>query len=379
MKNVLTITLCSILTLANVLLPTPAAATDIKAHQPSKKVAMLISGFGNSDPDLSYDLEELVQSYLIFHRNNVKVDIVTPKGGAVLVKPNKDDLAHVADFKTKTTGLDKLANTLSAEQAGENDYDALFIVGGDGAVFDLPFDASTQQWITTFAKSNTPIAAVCHGPAALVNIKLDDGTYYVANKYVNSFTYVEDSAFKKEHLDKYPMIVQTELEARGAHFIANNPMLPFVARDGNLITAQNPTSVAKAAEALLIAMGITPAARIAFKDEATMELIAMARSMGVAQLDIAMTKNPERYDTMYLALYGLYAYKLADTAPDKAITLQLMEKIGEYFKHPQYATHMINNYLEMGDQQQAKHYFENAKQQFTDFALPVSLAEKLGI
>ncbi|MEO2266712.1 type 1 glutamine amidotransferase domain-containing protein [Pseudoalteromonas sp. YIC-656] len=379
MKNVLTITLCSILTLANVLLPTPAAATDIKAHQPSKKVAMLISGYGNSDPDLSYDLEELVQSYLIFHRNNVKVDIVTPKGGAVLVKPNKDDLAHVADFKTKTTGLDKLANTLSAEQAGENDYDALFIVGGDGAVFDLPFDASTQQWITTFAKSNTPIAAVCHGPAALVNIKLDDGTYYVANKYVNSFTYVEDSAFKKEHLDKYPMIVQTELEARGAHFIANNPMLPFVARDGNLITAQNPTSVAKAAEALLIAMGTTPAARIAFKDEATMELIAMARSMGVAQLDIAMTKNPERYDTMYLALYGLYAYKLADTAPDKAITLQLMEKISEYFKHPQYATHMINTYLEMGDQQQAKHHFENAKQQFTDFTLPVSLAEKLGI
>ncbi|WP_281546898.1 type 1 glutamine amidotransferase domain-containing protein [Pseudoalteromonas sp. PAR1] len=378
MKNVLIIIACSIIMLTSVLLPPQSkAATSVEVQKPSKKIAMLISGHGHSDPALSYDLEELVQSYLIFHRNNVEIDIVSPKGGAVLVKNNKDKLTHVSEFKTKTSGLDKLANTLSAERASDNDYDALFIVGGDGAVFDLPFDVNTQRLITKFAKTNTPIAAVCHGPAALVNIQLDDGRYFVADKYVNSFTYLEDHAFKKENIDKYPMIVQTELEARGAHFIANSPMLPFVSRDGNLITAQNPTSVAKAAEALLITIGITPVAREAFKDEATMELIAMARSMGGSQLDIAMSKKPDSYDTMYLALYGLYGYKLAQTAQDKALELQLMEKIAEYFKHPQYATHMISTYLEIGNKQQAKRHFNIAKQQFTDFELPVSLADKL--
>ncbi|MEG4305137.1 hypothetical protein [Microcoleus sp. D3_18a_C4] len=32
------------------------------------------------------------------------------------------------------------------------------------------------------------VGAVCHGPAALVNIKLSDGEYLVANKTVAAFT-----------------------------------------------------------------------------------------------------------------------------------------------------------------------------------------------
>ena len=68
---------------------------------------------------------------------------------------------------------------------------------------------------------------------------------------------------------------------------------------------------------------------------------------------------------------------MAQTAQDKALELQLMEKIAEYFKHPQYATHMISTYLEIGNKQQAKRHFNIAKQQFTDFELPVSLADKL--
>lgn len=354
------------------------ATTQAKSNPQPHKVAMLISGYGNTDAALSYDLEELVQGYLIFARNKVDIDIVTPKGGAVLVKSNKDDLSYVVDFKTNTPGLSQLANTLSAKQASKNTYDALFIVGGDGAVFDLPFDQDTQQWITSFARSNTPIAAVCHGPAALIDVKLENGNYFVANKFVNSFTSVEDHAFKKENIDKYPVIVQTELEKRGAKFISNRPMLPFVQRDGNLITAQNPTSVAKAAEALLIQLGMTPVERNAFKDEASMELIAKARTMGVSQIDIAMSKNPEDYDMMYLALYGLYAYKLAETEQDKSLELQLMEKVGEYFKHPQYSIHMINTYLALDNKTKAQLHLTNAQKQFKDFTLPEALIQKLG-
>ncbi len=353
------------------------AANNSEPKHPNKKVAMLISGYGNLDAALSYDLEELVQSYLIFHRNQVEIDIVTPQGGAVPVKNNKDNISYIADFKENTSGLAKLANTLSAKQARKNQYDALFIVGGDGAVFDLPFDKNTQQWITSFATTNRPIAAVCHGPAALINVKLPDGNYFVQDKQVNSFTYIEDHAFKKENINKYPIIVQTELEKRGAKFVSNSPMLPFVSQDEGLITAQNPTSVAKAAEALLIELGIKPVNRKAFKDEASMELIAKARTMGVSQIDIAMSQDSESYDLMYLALYGLYAYKLAETEQDKAIELRLMEKIGEYFHHPQYVIHMINTHLELNNKTRAKLLFEQAQQTFSEFKLPQELRKQL--
>ncbi len=378
MKKIFTALVTTTILLYTFVSASADGAPKADSSQTSKKVAILISGHGNVNPDLSYDLEELVQSYLVFHRNGVNIDIVSPQGGAVLVKNNKDDLPFVASFKEKTNGLNQLANTLSAKQASKNHYDALFIVGGDGAVFDLPFDKATQQWITSFAQASTPIAAVCHGPAALIDIKLNDGNYFVADKFVNSFTAVEDYAFKKENIDKYPVLVQHELEKRGAKFVSNSPMLPFVQRDGNLITAQNPTSVAKAAEALLIQLGMTPVDRKAFKDEATMELIAKARYMGVSQIDIAMNKSSEDYDMMYLALYGLYAYNLAETEQDKAVELQLMEKVGEYFKHPQYSIHMIKTYLEMGNKIKAQQYLEHAQQQYKGFTLPEALIQKLG-
>ncbi|GLS83695.1 type 1 glutamine amidotransferase domain-containing protein [Paraferrimonas haliotis] len=342
----------------------------------TKKVAMLISGHGKIDPALSYDLEELVQSYLVFHKNGVEIDIVSPQGGAVLVKNNKDDLAYIKLFKQQTKGMKQLANTLSSVQASQNTYDAVFVVGGDGAVFDLPFEKHTQRWLTSFAQADRPIAAVCHGPAALLDIKLGDGSFYVAGKRVNSFTSVEDYAFKKENVEKYPIIIQTELEKRGAHFVANSPMLPFVTRDGNLITAQNPMSVAKAAEALLIQIGVTPAERALFKDEATMELISKARYMGVSYIDLAMVKNPERYNKMYLALYGIYAYKLANTEEDKARELRLMEKIGEHFKHPKYSLHLISTYLDRGENSMAEFHYQAAKKQFSDFKLPEALEAK---
>ncbi|QOL25611.1 type 1 glutamine amidotransferase domain-containing protein [Thalassotalea sp. LPB0316] len=375
MKPILTLIFFTLLVLAVPVRASSAAET--KVITKNQKVAMLISGYGSVDPELSYDLEELVQSYLIFHRNGVSIDIVSPSGGKVLVKNNKDDLPAIKFFKQQTSGLSQLQNTLSATQASANQYDALFIVGGDGAVMDLPFDTNTKQWITRFAQSNMPIAAVCHGPAALIDIKLADGRYYVAGKRVNSFTLIEDKAFKKENIEKYKVIAQTELENRGAHFIANSPMLPFITRDGNLITAQNPMSVAKAAEALLVQMGITPAKRELFKDEATMELIAKAKSMGMSHIDLALTQQPEAYDMMYLALYGLYAYDLAQTDVDKAKELTLMEKIGEYFKHPKYAEHMITTYVKTRDLDRARYYYNKAKNDFPDFTLPESLIATL--
>ncbi|WP_100643412.1 type 1 glutamine amidotransferase domain-containing protein [Alteromonas facilis] len=320
-------------------------------HAESKRVLMLISSNGTeAKPELSYDLEELSQAYLVLHDNGVQVDIASPKGGAVLVKTNKDSLDYIQRFKS--LALSKLENTLPASTIEVSDYQAIFVVGGAGAMIDLPVHAATQQMLTQAVHQALVITAVCHGPAALLDIQNTDGTHFVAGKSVNSFTNSEEHAFSAEHLSEFPFFIEDELKARGAHYVNNAPMLPFIAVDGNLITAQNPGSVAKAAEATVLALGLPLKARSPFADEATMELIALARSLGPNAITRAITQTPEKYDLNYLALYGFYAYRLADDAT-KPLELAIMQEVGKSFSHPEYDSQLIAFLLEQGKKDDA--------------------------
>lgn len=359
---------------------TSTAGADNSTNQ--KRVALVISGYANhGNPALSYDQEELAQSYLTLINNGVDIDIVSPKGGAVLVKNNKDDIAYIQNFKNNTPALKQLANTLSAEQAKARHYDGLFIVGGDGAMFDLPNHKGMQSLIQDFAQQGKPIAAVCHGPAALIDIKLKDGSYFVAGKTVNSFTLAEDQAFKKEHIELYPFIVQTELEKRGAHFVFNKPMLPYVAHDGNLITAQNPMSVAKAAEALVLELGVTPKVRKMFKDEATFDLLSRAENEGFNLIDVEIAKNPSAYDYNYMALYGYYAFQIAKTPEQKQFQLKLMAQLRDHVVEyqPRYQLALISANIEMDLMENAKMEYAWWLSNFPEQQAPEGLIKKLGI
>ncbi|TCI04928.1 type 1 glutamine amidotransferase domain-containing protein [Corallincola luteus] len=340
------------------------------------RVALLISGYGNeSDGNISYDLEELAQTYLVLANNGITLDIVSPKGGAVPVHNKKDDLEYIQRFKQQTPALSQLANTLSAKQALTQEYQGLMVIGGDGAMFDLPFDKDTQTLVTQFAHQNKPIAAVCHGPAALLNIKQENGDYFVKGKRVNSFTLKEEHAFSAELLGKFPFMLQTELETRGAIFQSNAPMLPFVAEDGQLITAQNPMSVAKAADALVVKLGLTPKTRTLYRDEATFQLISRARTEGAFIIDIALASAKESYNLNYMALYGFYAYQLADTPEQKLVELEIMARIGKQFSHPKYSLALINAYLEQGYVEQAKSEKKLLMSQFPKTELPETVKQ----
>ncbi|GGW76191.1 type 1 glutamine amidotransferase domain-containing protein [Alteromonas halophila] len=324
------------------------------ASQTDTNVLMLISGYGTEEqPQLSYDLEELAQAYLVLHDNGVNIDIATPKGGPVLVKSNKDDLAFIQRFKS--VALSQLNNTRASETVDPNHYQGIFIVGGAGAMFDLPSDSATQAMLTRFAAKHKMIAAVCHGPAAIADVRLPDGQHLVAGRQVNAFTNTEEHAFSGEHIAAFPFLVEDKLIENGGIFVHNDPMLPFVVIDENLITAQNPSSVPKAAEALLVKLGITPKPRVPFKDEATMQLVATAKQTGVVAIDIALAKNPDNYDMNYLALYGFYAYALAGEE-DKVQELDVMVAIARYFQHPAYESALIKALHEQNQYKQARRY-----------------------
>ncbi|MCO7227063.1 type 1 glutamine amidotransferase domain-containing protein [Pleionea sp. CnH1-48] len=354
----------------------PVASATPEAKK--KTVAMLISSHAkNKEDKLSYDLEELAQAYLILHEHDVNIDILSPEGGSVFVKNNKDHLDYIQRFKTKTPALKKLASTISTKKAVLQKYDAVFVVGGDGAMFDLPFDKYTQSLLSHFAQGNKPIAAVCHGPAALINVALENGEFFIKNKKVNAFTNREEKAFGSDVIDALPFLLEDKLKQRGAAFVSNAPMLPYVAVDGNLITAQNPGAVGQATEALIMKMGVAVKPRTLYKDEATLMLVSQARKAGSYLIHLAMHKNPGKYDTNYLALYGFYAYALAQTKEDKKTELELMEAIAEYADHPVYMEKMIAAQWEQGDRTKAEKNIKQLKLKFPKHSVSDSLVKML--
>jgi putative intracellular protease/amidase len=170
-----------------------------------------------------------------------RVDICSPKGGQPPADPKSEgnQTPAVKAFLASATAKAKLASTLRIADIQEP-YDAYFVVGGHGVMWDLAVDQDLQALLASAHAKGRVIAAVCHGPAALVNVRLENGSYLCDGKRVAGFSNEEEAAVG---LDKIvPFALQTTLVARGGRY-ENGPLWgSFVVADGQLITGQNPAS-----------------------------------------------------------------------------------------------------------------------------------------
>ena len=127
-------------------------------------------------------------------------------------------------------------------------YDAVFYPGGYGLLFDLVDDADSHRVAKSFFTRNAPVAAVCHGPAALSRVMLEDGTPMVTDRNVTGFTRGEEVAM--DTLDKIPFLLEDAMTEQGAVYSKMSNWAVHVVEDGPLITGQNPASAAAVGEAL---------------------------------------------------------------------------------------------------------------------------------
>ncbi len=201
---------------------------------------------GDTNKPTGFYFEEMATPYWAMVDAGHEVTIVSIKGGAAVHDPSSLDPdpakrpAPVGRFIEDTTAMARLANTPAITDIDPMDYDAIFLPGGHGTVWDLPDSAALAGAVGRIYDAGGVVAAVCHGPAGLVNAKRADGRPLVEGRRVNSFTDTEEEAVGLS--DIVPFLLETRLRALGAIFEAGENFTPHVVRDGRLITGQNPQS-----------------------------------------------------------------------------------------------------------------------------------------
>lgn len=138
-----------------------------------------------------------------------------------------------------------------------SEYDALVVCGGFSPMFTFRDHAGLQNAIRTFYEARKVTALLCHGVAALVDLKLSDGTYWVDGKTVTGFANVEEDysdAFVGRRV--MPWRIEDELRSRGANYVQAGRFRPFCIQDGNLITGQQQYSGRKVGQAVRSSVGL---------------------------------------------------------------------------------------------------------------------------
>ena len=195
-------------------------------------------------------LPEFAEPYEEFRNRDYKVTVASIRGGKAPI-----DQRHLANL-TEGKWLEEqklLEDTNPLHTISITDYDALFLPGGHGTMFDLPGDKGLEHVLSTMFEEGKVIAAVCHSPAGLVNMKLSNGNYLVKGKKLTAFTNDEERA---ANYDQYmPFLLESKLREQGAEFIGKPLWTNHVVVDGNLITGHNPQSSRSVASAVIEALG----------------------------------------------------------------------------------------------------------------------------
>lgn len=236
---------------------------------------------GSSDKSTGYELTELSRAYYVFKANGFEVDVASPLGGKPSVIIDDDDMG-VFDFAFLNDSIAqyKTNHTIPIDKVDPDAYQAVFFVGGKGAMFDFPENKSIQSIVRSYYQSGKVVGAVCHGPAALVNVTLDNGRPLIENKKVSGFTNKEELLLIPDAKSIFPFLLQDKLTSKGAKFNEGTMYLEKISHDANLVTGQNPWSTWLLAETMVKQLGYTPKQRKITGEENAVKVLEVFEKFG---------------------------------------------------------------------------------------------------
>ena len=173
------------------------------------------SELGNTGKKTGFWIEEFAAPYYVFLDAGAAITIASPKGGQPPVDPSSDtpdnQTPATIRFKADKNLQQLLGKTHLLSDMSSDDFDAVFYPGGHGPLWDLTTDVDSINLITHFWNSKKPVAAVCHAPAVLLNVKDHAGDPLVKGKKVTGFTNSEEAAVQLTEV--VPFLLENELKS----------------------------------------------------------------------------------------------------------------------------------------------------------------------
>ncbi len=213
---------------------------------------------GDAGKPTGYYFDEMATPYWALVDAGHDVTLASIKGGTPpfdpgSVKENPEERpAAVQRFFTDDTAMSSLEQTMAVKDLDPAEFDAVFLPGGHGTMFDFADNAELGAFVGKVYDNKGTIGAVCHGPAGLVGARRSDGRPVVEGHKVNAFTDAEEAAVGLTKT--VPFLLETTLRAQGAQFENSDNFQSHAVRDGQLITGQNPASVAAVADLMVEAL-----------------------------------------------------------------------------------------------------------------------------
>lgn len=205
---------------------------------------------------------ELTHPLWVFSEAGYEVELVSTEGGKLEMDgySNPTDPSGYSAHDVLSLGymqqpafLQMLENTRALREVQAIDYDAIFLVGGQGPMYTFRGNAELEKLFVAFYEAGKPAAAVCHSTTLLLEAKKSNGELLVAGKTWTGFADAEEEyADQAVGMKIQPYRIETEArKISGTNFKVAAPFSSYAIADGNLITGQQQNSGAAAAQLLV--------------------------------------------------------------------------------------------------------------------------------
>ena len=222
-----------------------------------KKILIIVSNANAIGPHSRRTgtfLPEVAHPYAEFEKAAYQVDFATLTGDTPYLDAlNLADDPDNLQFLTGKGWAD-MQKAAKLSDVDVSTYDAVFIPGGLAPMVDMPDAPLLKKVIAETYERNAVVAAVCHGPVSLLNVKLSDGSYLIDGKNIAAFTTEEEDNYARADV---PFDLQAALASQGAFVHAATPWSANSIADGNLVTGQNPASAKGVGEKIIAILETT--------------------------------------------------------------------------------------------------------------------------
>lgn len=208
---------------------------------------------GDTGKKTGFWLEEFTTPYYALKDGGAELVLASPHGGQPPLDPKSDEpdaqTESTERFANDVAAKKQLASTLKLSDVKAEDFDGVFYPGGHGPMWDMPDNPTSITLLESFVRADKPVAAVCHAPAALVNIRDANGDYLLKGRKVTGFSNTEEDGVGLSEV--VPFLLEDKLKERGGMYSKGADWGAYALVEGKLITGQNPASSQLVAEKLL--------------------------------------------------------------------------------------------------------------------------------